>query len=233
LGIAHSQADIVAFTDADCIADPRWLEELVLRYANPQIGGVGGKVEAYRHAERNLIEKFSDEHSPLVNFISGDGEFLPHLYTANASYRRLLVEQVGKFNSKIVTGEDVDLSWRIQLHTGKQLDYNENACVYHHHRSTREKLAKQYRQYGFGEILLDTIYGQYPDYPRSLEFQIKRIGSQGVAVVRYIISIFVREVRRRRGLIPPDEALTPRFMLMKTTQHLFNEEISNYIERFY
>ena len=95
-GVSQSKADIIAFTDADCVADPSWLTELMKGYCDPDVGGIGGKIIAYCHAEITLVERFSCEHSPLINFISGDGEFLPHLYTANASFRRNVFNRGGR-----------------------------------------------------------------------------------------------------------------------------------------
>jgi glycosyltransferase involved in cell wall biosynthesis len=252
LGISGSQADIIAFTDADCIADANWLEELVSHYVQPHIGGVGGKIEAYRHSERNAIERFSDENSPLINFESGAGEFLPHLYTANASYRRSLLNEAGFFNAMMATGEDVELSWRVQLTCKARLSYNEKAVVYHRHRSNRSKLAKQYRQYGFGEILLDTMFRQCPGYPRTLGFQLKRIWGQCRALLRYVLSILVRGLRLRLGLTSRDEALKPQLLFlieannilgklealrmtrfMRTTSDVFDHDMKSYIKRFY
>ena len=48
LGIAESQADIIATTDCDCVAHPDWLAELVKPYRSPEVGGVGGAVLAYQ-----------------------------------------------------------------------------------------------------------------------------------------------------------------------------------------
>ncbi|ACL61602.1 glycosyltransferase family 2 protein [Methylobacterium nodulans] len=38
-------AEVVAFLDDDAIADPRWLEELLQAYENPNVLGAGGSVE--------------------------------------------------------------------------------------------------------------------------------------------------------------------------------------------
>jgi glycosyltransferase involved in cell wall biosynthesis len=210
LGLARSEADIIAYTDADCIADPNWLSLLVQPYTDPEIGGVGGAILAYGHADRNIVEVFSDEHSPLVNFVSGENEFLPHLYTANASYRRDLLNRISGFNAQLVTADDVDVSWRLQLETGTKLAYVPEAIIYHHHRATRAGLARQYRQYGFGEILLDTMYGKYPGYPRSRSFQVQRVLGQVAALPRYALSSVVRQVRLATGRATPYEAAVPR-----------------------
>jgi glycosyltransferase involved in cell wall biosynthesis len=210
LGLARSKSDVVAFTDADCIASPDWLSELVKPYADPEIGGVGGAILAYDHPDRTSVEIFSEEHAPLINFVSGDDELLPHLYTANASYRRSLLNQVGGFHPNLVTADDVDLAWRLQLQTGAQLHYAPQAIVYHHHRSTPSGLARQYRQYGFGEILIDTMYGKYPGYPRSRWYQVRRILSQVAALPRYALSAAIRQFRLAAGRATPYQAAVPK-----------------------
>lgn len=223
LGISHSSGEIVAFTDADCIAERHWLEELVKPYEQPEIGGVGGSILAYQHPERDIVERFSEEHSPLINFISGDAEFLPHLYTANASYCRSLLTRVNGFNAGLITAEDVDLSWRIQLQTGAKLAYRQEAIIYHHHRSTRAGLARQYRQYGFGEILLDTLYARQPAYPRNLRFQLGRILKQAAALPRYALSMGVRLARWLAGQASREDIEIPRLWFLVESQNILGK----------
>lgn len=213
-GLARSDADIIATTDADCVAHPDWLANLARHYADPEVGGVGGQVMAYAHGERNLIEMFSDEFAPLVNFVSGDNEFLPFLVGANASFRRKLLNQIGGFNTRMLTGEDIDVSWRIQLETRARLAYAEDAIIYHHHRTTERGLARLYRHYGFSEILLDTLYRSYPNYPRDPRFQILRIIGQAAALPRYAASMLIRRLRLAVGRATPYEAIVPRLWLL-------------------
>ncbi|MCS6881935.1 MAG: glycosyltransferase [Oscillochloridaceae bacterium] len=213
-GLERSDAEIIATTDADCVAHPAWLQELVKPYADPAVGGVGGYIGAYVHSERTIVEMFLDEYAPLVNFISGEHEFLPHLYGANASYRRELLLQIGGYNERLITAEDVDVSWRIQLQTGARLVYAEQAIIYHHHRTTEQGLARLYQHYGFGEILLDTLYRKYTGYPRDLRFQCQRIMGQMAALPRYMLSMLVRQWRLMRGAISPYEAEVPRLWLV-------------------
>jgi glycosyltransferase involved in cell wall biosynthesis len=208
-GIARTDAEIIAFTDADCVAESNWITELVRPYTDSKVGGVGGEIFPFQHPEETGIELFSAEFAPLVNYSGGENEFLPHLYTSNASYRRKLLNTVGGFKPELVTCEDVDLSWRIQLETGARLEYAPTAIIYHHHRSSRAGLARQYRQYGFGEILLDTIFKDYKGYPRSRAFQIKRILGQLAALPRYILSGIKRSILFRLGRIDSYQASVP------------------------
>lgn len=222
-GLSRSEADIVAFTDADCVADPNWLSELVKPYTDPAIGGVGGDILAYDHPDRTILEMFSEEHSPLVNFVSGAGEFLPHLYTANASYRRSLINRVCGFNPHLITAEDVDLAWRLQLQTGAKLHHAPQAVIYHRHRSTRANLARQYRQYGFGEILLDAMYGQCPGYPRSRWYQFRRILSQLAALPRYGLSAMLRQARLATGRATPYQAAVPALWFLIESSNIWGK----------
>lgn len=230
-GIAHSAGAIIAFTDADCIADPDWLAHLSAAYADPQIVGVGGAIIAYTHAQRNLVERFSDDQAPLINFISGEGEFLPHLYTANASYRRAVLDAMGGFNPHLLTGEDVDLAWRVQLQTGGTLAYAPDAIIRHRHRSSVKRLARQYRQYGFGEIMLDTLYGSQPGYPRTRAFQARRMLRQAAALPRYGASILIRRVRRLRGRASEYDALVPVLNLLIEGSNLLGKIDALYATR--
>ena len=208
-GVQYTQADIVAFTDSDCVADSKWLKNLITAYEDDLVAGAGGRIEPLRESEYSHIQYYSEINNPLVNFLSGEGEFLPHLYTANASYRREMFLKVSGFNEKLLTAEDVDLSWRLQLAQGGKLVYVEDALIFHHHRVNKAALARQYRQYGYGEILIDALYCKVPGYPRGLWYQCKRLISQTFALFRYAVSLIIRRFRYQRGMINEFESVKP------------------------
>jgi cellulose synthase/poly-beta-1,6-N-acetylglucosamine synthase-like glycosyltransferase len=214
-GIEQATGDIIAMTDADCIADPSWVSNLVKYYADPEVGGVGGLISDYVHDNMNIIERFTAESKPIVNFISGDNEFLPHITGANASYRRSVLFDCGLYDPRLPTSDDIEISWRMQLKTGKKVAYAPDAIIYHHHRSTRRGLARQYLQYGFGEILLDTTFRHEPGYPRTRKFQLKRMWSQILVLPRYLVSAVIRRIRLLLGRATPYDAAFPllRFMI--------------------
>lgn len=223
VGIQASQAEIIAFTDADCVADPHWISALLNAYEDPGVGGVGGQIIGYDHGQLTPVEQFLHHHSPLINFISGAGEFLPHLYTANASFRRCVLRQVGGFNPRLITAEDVDLSWRVQLKTRLRLFYCEDAIIHHHHRATVRGMARQYRQYGFGEILLDTMYKSYPGYPRAGTFQLTRMVKQVLVLPKYAVSILIRSIKRMLGAADAAQQLESVFSLITEVNNLLGK----------
>lgn len=61
VGVRHSTAEIVAFTDADCIADPGWLRELAAAFEDTSVGAAGGPIESFAHSGRSLIELFAEQ----------------------------------------------------------------------------------------------------------------------------------------------------------------------------
>lgn len=221
LGLCHTQADIVAYTDADCIAHARWLSELVRAYrTDPAIGGVGGAILAYVHDRRTAVERFLDENPPLINWVSSDDQYLPHLLTANASYRTTLLRRVGGFNPYHLAADDVDLSWRMQLDLGVRLAYAPNAVIYHHHRATKLGLARMYRRTGFVEILIDTMFRDAPGYPRRRAHQVRRLIRQSVRLPIYVSAAGLRQIRLALGLIGPYEAEVPLLALLRESSNI-------------
>src|SRR5690349_9274321 len=100
--IENAQGQIIAFLDDDAVAAPNWLQLLIAGYEDPQVVGVGGKLEPLWPKGRPswFPEEFDwvvgctyrglpDQRAPIRNLIG-----------ANMSFRREVFEQV-KFYSGI------------------------------------------------------------------------------------------------------------------------------------
>jgi GT2 family glycosyltransferase len=150
--IAEATGEVIAFTDADCIADPDWLYYLVASLQKGDFVGVGGPnvsppaknwVEATVGAAPGspshvLISDHEAEHVPGCNM---------------AFYKRALCE-VGGFDPQFrAAGDDVDLCWRLR-ETGYRIAFSPAAIVWHHRRSTVRAYLKQQEGYGHAEALL-------------------------------------------------------------------------------
>lgn len=188
-GIQGARGEIVAFTDADCIADRNWLRELVSPFRDHAIGGVGGTV--LDSSSTNLVEKFLHSVKPFGRYQSDDC-FLAVLATCNAAYRRETLFAVGLFRAKLFTAADVDLSWRVQLRAGAQVCYASQATVIHKHRTSLRGMFLQYRRHGFGEIMLDAMYNGYDGYKRTPRRQLLVMARQIRALLTYVCSFFYR-----------------------------------------
>ncbi len=193
-GIAQAQGEIVAFIDADCVAQPSWLSELVSGFANPGILAVGGQLKAAEPT--NMIEQFLAEVSNFHGDYQQTGaQLFPPLLTGNAAFRKHVVEELGGFDASLFTGGDVDLAWRMQHLYGACTCFKPDAVVFHHHYYTLTGMYRQYRRHGVGEIYIDALYHRYPGYPRSLRYQMIRISSQLWALLTYLRSFVYRLVK--------------------------------------
>ena len=68
----EAAGEILAFIDSDCVADPRWLRELVPYFAWDRVGAVGGRT-MYLPSVMSQIKGFEPEEARLVE----DFGFIP------------------------------------------------------------------------------------------------------------------------------------------------------------
>jgi GT2 family glycosyltransferase len=118
----RSSAPVVAFTDDDCMPTPSWLEA-GLRTIEQMPCVLVGATEP-DPAQRHLLD-------PLARTMHVTRPtFAP---TCNIFYRRSDLEAVGGFDERfrVPVGEDTDLAWRINEHTGLDLRFAPDALVYH------------------------------------------------------------------------------------------------------
>jgi len=153
-GYRNAAFPLIAFTDSDCLADKSWIRELVRHFQEKDVAGCGGHLEPA--PPQTVIEEYviykdilSQERALRNEPISP-----PFLITANAMYRKDILDEVGGFDENFtVNGEDADLSWRVRW-KGYCLEYEPRAIVHHHHRSSLWGLLRQIRSYGSGTSYL-------------------------------------------------------------------------------
>ncbi len=150
-GIRASQGDIVAFTDADCIVDANWIEQILSPFHDQEVGAVAGKVVPT--PSTTLVEQFSglytlrssDDKRIYREWSPWEGGFP----TANFAVRRQLLEQVGGFSEEVeIYGEDYDLCARLYKQ-GSAIVYTPHAIVSHVPRKTVTGMMRQ--AFGFGK----------------------------------------------------------------------------------
>jgi cellulose synthase/poly-beta-1,6-N-acetylglucosamine synthase-like glycosyltransferase len=156
LGIKNAKGEIVAFTDADCIVDKMWLEQMAKNFEDETTAGMGGEILAYN--PKNVVERYSAKSDILSQKkFAFEFEFvtlkMPFIATANAAYNAKILNETGLFDDSFFSGGDVDLAWRITL-KGYRIVYEPKALVYHMHRTTPYGLFKQSFRYGEGHAKL-------------------------------------------------------------------------------
>lgn len=149
LGIKNASGEIVAFTDADCIADKGWLRQLIKNFKGATIAGVGGEILSYN--PKTLVEQYSDKSGILSQKIFFNSKFrglkMPFIATANAAYKKGILNEIGLFDDSFLIGGDVDLAWRVSS-KGYRIVYAPKALIFHKHRTTPYALFKQFFGYG-------------------------------------------------------------------------------------
>ncbi len=188
-GIREAKGEILVFVDADCIASPSLLQNLVKPFELSTVGAVCGSIEAYQ--QETLVEQYFADRNPYT--FQGDEGFV-HLLTGNMACTKALIIQLGFFDEHLSTAEDLDLGWRIQIVAGKEIVYRPGAIVQHKYRSTIGGLFNQYRRYGFSEILVDTLYRGKQGCPRKPGQQILAMVKQIKAQIIYLLSFSRRSM---------------------------------------
>jgi len=150
-GIAQSRGEILAFVDADCQVEPQWLVELVKPFADPEVGAVAGDLQhvtpstpAERQAARLLgnWQRFAFTSNPAYPI------------TANAAYRRDVLDRIGGFDPHMTRAQDVELGLRFQELSGRRLAYAERATARHRNRTTWLGFFRQQLGWAYGAGLV-------------------------------------------------------------------------------
>ena len=214
-GIKHCQATLVALTDADCVASPDWLEELIKPFSNDGTLAAAGRIVDYPPSTR--AERFIHQVSPFTDL---DLTGLPSLLTGNVVYRRTVLEQLGWYDEALPTAGDVDMGWRLKAHWSDAIARAPAAVVYHKHRTTWGGLYRQFSRYGYSEILLATLYQNCLGDAVSPPDQARRMLSQLGALFTYILSFCWRLVRYPFRRYSSDWLLWPVFMFVIESANL-------------
>lgn len=157
-GIRAARSPFLAFTDADCRPEPNWLINLIKPFTqDPCIGWIAGEVIALE--SHNWLERYADRQGTLSQTHTLAHPFKPYGQTANLAIRRDCFEAIGGFRSRLTTGGDADMCWRILQNLPVTWHFAQDAIVKHHHRSTLSELVSQWRRYGKSNQFLHQLHG--------------------------------------------------------------------------
>lgn len=134
LGVRNSDAEIVAFTDADTVVPENWLEIIAKNFSDPRVVAVGG---IFKPLNPRLLDKIMFKiNSDLWYRFSAIFGFY-QLGTPNCAYRRNIFLNAGGFNERMSMLEDTELSLRIKKY-GKVI-IDKNLYVYNSTRRFRQE----------------------------------------------------------------------------------------------
>lgn len=141
LGVAQANGDILAFIDADCLADPAWLAVAEHEMSDPEIQILGGDVRiAYSDPDRlTMLEAYESIYAYRMDrYIAREG----FTGTGNLVVRRTVIEAVGPF-AGLGVAEDRDWGQRA-TRLGYRIRYAPNLRVYHPARQHFSELRQKW-----------------------------------------------------------------------------------------
>ncbi|OGS48818.1 MAG: hypothetical protein A3K68_04360 [Euryarchaeota archaeon RBG_16_68_13] len=152
VGLLAAAGEFVAFTDADCVPEPTWLECLHAGFADG-IVGVGGRIENrgdtfWQHAVDGALDTFLGSANSVQGRPFRDRRDVASISGCNSMYRRADLLAAGGFHRELVTTEDTELNRRM-LERGR-LFYVPDAVVRHRHERGLRDFARRMIQYGYG-----------------------------------------------------------------------------------
>jgi GT2 family glycosyltransferase len=142
-----ARGEIVAFLDADCVANPDWLRELLSGSDDEKIGCFlgdilpmpgGGLISDFVHDRRLISQKVLLSSYP------------PIAAGANMAYRKSVFGEIGYFDETFVEGEDGDLFWRLVKSDRFHFHFQRHAVVFHPPPSSLSVLLRRTRLEGRG-----------------------------------------------------------------------------------
>ncbi|MEZ7002434.1 glycosyltransferase family 2 protein [Streptomyces sp. AD55] len=204
-GLAAARGEVVAFTDDDVVADPRWLTELTAPFAaDPGLGCATGLILPARL--RTPAQVLLESHG---GFAKG---FAPRTYDparppaddplfpftagrfgsgANMAFRTAVLRSVGGFDPATGAGTPArggdDLYGFVRvLAQGHRLRYTPAALVWHHHRESWRDLETQ--AYGYGAGLTAYLTAILVNRPALLPALLARL-PRGLAHARSLTAV--------------------------------------------
>ncbi|MDP9292556.1 MAG: glycosyltransferase, partial [Verrucomicrobiota bacterium] len=152
VGAAAATAEVFAYTDSDCMADPDWLYYMIGTLQSGDYAGVGGpniSPPAVNWIQAAVAAAPGGPSHVLLSDVVAE-----HIPGCNMAFYRWAFEKVGGFDEEYrKAGDDVDFCWRLQQE-GQVIAFSPAAIVWHYRRFTLKAFRKQQEGYGEAESML-------------------------------------------------------------------------------
>jgi GT2 family glycosyltransferase len=151
VGLQAATGSLVAYTDADCFADPHWLAHLVNQFQRTDAVAVGGP--NLTPEDGRLAACVAAAPGQPMHVLESD-QVAEHVPGCNMAFRREALLTINGFDPQYRrAGDDVDVCWRLQQ-AGHWITFAPGAFVWHHRRQNPWAYLRQQAGYGEAEALL-------------------------------------------------------------------------------
>jgi GT2 family glycosyltransferase len=153
-GIRIARGKYVAFTDADCVVDGRWLASLVGCLTENRAKAAGGAVKTPK--DISFFSRCSGTlHKPSPLLLS---EKEAEIVGCNAIFERSCLLEIGGFDERFrIADDDTDVNIRIRSH-GLKVYHQPTAIIYHYHRGSPLSFVRWRFAAGIAHIMLAKKY---------------------------------------------------------------------------
>lgn len=189
MGVRAARGQAFIFCDQDDVVGPGWLAAFATALEVSDF--VAGSLEESR---------LNQTAPPRPVFGNGTQSrvlgFLPHASGCNMGVSRQALESVGGFSEDFPTSDDVDLSWRLQLH-GYTLRDAPEALVHYRYRQSYGGLWRQIQGYAEAQVHLYRRFARHGMPPSSIRKALRNYKW----VIRHLPSLFWGSTKERAGWI--------------------------------
>jgi len=147
IGVKYAKGNIVVFTDADCIPEVDWLQQMVTFFNTEDIVAVKG---VYKSTQSELVARFVQKEYEFKYERMKKQKYIDFVDTYSAAYRKdiFLANKGFDENFRKPSVEDQELSFRL-ARKGYHMIFQPNAKVFHFHDRTLLKYWKRKKDIGY------------------------------------------------------------------------------------
>ena len=171
-----NEADIITFTDIDCVPDSNWIISIIKKYkTDKNVDIISGNTKSFN---QNWFGKYHEMNGTLNGRKFKDSDFLLYGTTSNFAITRQVAEKL-RFNENfpLAAGEDIEFCYNA-IKQGFGIKHCNKAIIYHDYGyngnviKNTKKFMKQFEKYAEGEkTLLEFAPDYYEYFNETIEIQ--------------------------------------------------------------